>query len=259
MTTRVFLAEDHDDLAALIERKLATRDWRVERARTSAEASARLRGDRFDVVVLDYKLPDGDGLELLGVVRENSPQTPVLFLTAHGSEGVALRALGLGASDYMQKSVTMLDELPSRIDALLAREGEVREASRVVAVEAPPEPKPRALGVDPGVAERLLAEFVHGDVLGAALFDGAGMPIAAILPPPLDPSVLGATLLQVHAQVGLLGRLNRVSPRAYTFLVETDAGTLACTTVGGRAVVAVLVRAGARASERLDALAARVR
>src|ERR1700737_1632281 len=117
---RVFLAEDSDDLAWLIERKLGARaGWTVSRARTAGEAASRLRGDRFDIVVLDYMLPDGTGLDLIPVVRGSAPQTPVLFLTAHGSEDVALRALGLGATDYMQKDGNLLEDIAPRLDALL--------------------------------------------------------------------------------------------------------------------------------------------
>ena len=264
MSIRVFLAEDNEDLARLMAKRLAERSWSVVRAGTAEEATARLRGDRFDAVVLDYQLPDGTGLELLGVVRESSPSTPVLFLTAHGSEEVALQALGLGATDYMQKSGSMLDELPTRLAGLLDRSDDVREASRVVPVEAAhahghAAPRPRA-GIDVEEARKVLTGFVHGDVLGAGVFDGAGAPIATLLPKELDPSVLGASLLQVHAQVGVVGRLNRLSPKGYVFAVETDLGTLACTTVGGRCLVAVLVKQGSsHARERLESLAERVR
>lgn len=260
MTVRVFLAEDHDDLASLVTKRLAARGWTVVRASTANEAASRLRGDRFDAVVLDYQFPDGTGLELLGVVREASPSTPVLFLTAHGSEDVALQALGLGATEYMQKSGDMLDELPLRLAGLLDRGDDMREASRVVAVQGPHVASRSRAGIESEDARRLLEGFVKHDVLGAGLFDGAGAPIAASFPKELDPSVLGASLLQVHAQVGVVGRLNHVTPRGYVFSVETELGILASTTVGGRALIAVLVKPGTtHARDRLDSLAERVR
>lgn len=260
MTVRVFLAEDNDDLARLVAKRLSAQQWTVVRASTADEAASRLRGDRFDAVVLDYKLPDGTGLDLLGVVREASPSTPVLFLTAHGSEDVALQALGLGATEYMQKTGAMLEELPLRLAELLEKGDDMREAARVVPVQAPhAAARPRA-GIEPEEARRLLDGFVKNDVLGAGLFDGAGTPIATLFPTALDPAVLGASLLQVHAQVGVVGRLNHVAPRGYLFSVETELGILACTTVGGRALVAVLVKPGTtHARDRLDALAERVR
>lgn len=283
---RVFLAEDNDDLAALVTKRLTAQDWSVVRAKTADEAASRLRGDRFDAVVLDYQFPDGDGLHLLPIVRESSPDTPVLFLTAHGSEDIALQALGLGATDYMQKSGTMLEELPRRIAGMLSRDVDNKEGSRVVTIR---EARPRTPAATPGAAvpggappieqaeaRALLESFVSSygsvdpssprtatrgnDVIGAALFDGAGASIAALLPAGLDATVLGASLLQIHAQVGIIGRLNHLAPRAYAFTMETEHGTLACTTVGGRALVAVLVKPGStHVHDRLQSLAARVR
>lgn len=260
---RVFIAEDNDDLAHLMERSFASRAWRVVRARTSAEARERLHGDRFDLVVLDYLLPDGNGLDLLRVVRAETPATPVLFLTAHGSEDVALRALGLGASDYMQKSGAMLEELPQRAQALVEREADLKQAARVVAVQGPDARPDRARSErgapDASTARALLEETVKGDILGAGIFDGSGAPIAAILPSGMDAAVLGASLFQVHAQVGVVGRLNRLAPLGYRFVMDVDGGTLAATSVSGRAIVVVLVKGAQHAEERLAILAKRVR
>lgn len=267
---RVFLAEDNDDLAELVSKRLVAQDWSVIRAKTADEAASRLRGDHFDAVVLDYRFPDGDGLQLLPIVREASPDTPVLFLTAHGSEDVALQALGLGATDYMQKSGSMLEELPRRITEMLRRNVDDKDGARIVTVRtararaspagAPPPPPPGAPMLSQAEARALLEGFVGHDVIGAALFDGAGASIAALLPSGLDATVLGASLLQVHAQVGIIGRLNHLAPRSYTFTMEMEHGTLACTTVGGRALVAVLVKPGStHVQDRLATLAGRVR
>jgi CheY-like chemotaxis protein len=260
MSVRVFLAEDSDDLAHLVMKRLGERGWTVVRAATVDEAMARLRGDRFDAIVLDYKLPGGTGLDLLAIAREAAPSTPVLFLTAHGSEEVALEAIGLGATEYMQKSGTMLAELPARLVALLARGAGERAGSRLVTVQGAHGSARARPVIDPKEAQRILQVLVQGDVLGAGIFDGAGAPIAALLPHGMDPALLGSSLLQVHAQVGVLGRLHHLGPKGYLFRVDTDAGILACTTVGGRALVAVLVKTGTtHASERLEMLAERMR
>lgn len=274
MTVRVFLAEDNDDLALLVSKKLESRKWSVTRASTATEATQRLRGDRFDAVILDYKLPDGTGLDLLSVVRQSSPETPILFLTAHGSEDVALQALGLGASDYMQKTGTMLEELPQRVAGLLDRERDTRAGATVSlsVKEAHPEAPRRAakrkgsaaedaFGVlTQDAAKGLVEEFVKGDILGAALFDGAGEPIAALLPSSIEPRALGLALVQVHAQAVLMGRTTHLAPRSYTFTLETEEGIIAATGVPNKALIAVLVKPGSsHASERLRSLAARVR
>ena len=266
MARRIFIAEDNADLAFLLEKRLSAHEgWTIVRAATKDEAQKRLQGDRFDAIVLDYLLPDGTGLDLLSIVRAASPQTPVLFLTAHGSENVALQALGLGATDYMQKDGHLLDDLPGRIDDLLKRERDVATSARVVPVEdvshaAHPERRVRR-ALDPEVAAKALAEIAHGQVLGAAAFDGSGKPIAALLPEGTDATRLGAAVFSLHAQVGVAGRLASLVPRAYAFTMEHADGVLAVTSVTGRCLVAVLVAhdAGeARAREALAALVKRV-
>ncbi len=258
-TVRVFVAEDSEDLAALVERRLVGKaGWHVVRAGSLDEAQRRLRGDRFDVAVIDYMLPDGTGLDLLPVLRSSAPETPILFLTGHGSEDIALQALGLGATEYMQKDGHLLEDLPRRLDALLARAPDVATAARVVPVQeipvrrhAPSEP---ALPDEDALA-RLVSDAVGGNVTGAAVFDGAGKPLAALLPEDADAGRLGAAVFTLHAEVGVVGRLAGVTPRAYTFVLEHERGLLAATTVAGRALLAVLVEPGAGEGAAGEALA----
>lgn len=260
MTVRVFIAEDSDDLAHLVKRRLEADAWQVVRARTASEAASALRGDRFDAIILDYKLPDGNGLDLLSIARESAPATPVLFLTAHGSEDVAMQALGLGATDYMVKTGTLLDDLPLRVRALLAKEGDMRSAATVSVKERAHDAPAEVAALAEEAGAKVLQTFVKGDVLGAALYDGSGHPIAALLPPTIDARALGIALVQVHAQAVLMGRVVNVLPRGYAFTMETDEGTIAASAVPGRAIVAVVVKAGStHAGERLRELAARVR
>lgn len=262
VSVRVFIAEDNDDLARLVTRRLEANAWHVTRARTATEAAATLRGDRFDAIILDYKLPDGNGLELLSIAREAAPATPVLFLTAHGSEDVALQALGLGATDYMVKTGTMLEDLPLRVKTLLGREADMRRAATVsisvkgVARADAQEGSPLA----EEVGAKVLESFVKGEVIGAALYDGSGQPIAALLPGSIDARALGIALVQVHAQAVLMGRVTNLLPRSYAFTMETEEGTIAASAVPGRAIVAVVVKPGStHAGERLRELASRVR
>lgn len=263
MAVRVFLAEDNDDLAHLVRRRLEANAWHVTRARTASEAASALRGDRFDAIILDYKLPDGNGLELLNIARESAPATPVLFLTAHGSEDVAMRALTLGATDYMVKTGTMLEDLPIRVQTLLGKESDMRKAATVsVSVRDVEHATPAAddEGLAAEVGAKVLETFVKGDVIGAALYDGSGHPIAALLPTSIDARSLGIALVQVHAQAVLMGRVVNLLPRGYAFTMETSEGTIAASAVPGRAIVAVLVKPeSSHAGERLRDLAARVR
>jgi len=264
---RVFVAEDNADLASLVERKLAKgRGWSVTRAGSLDEAQRRLQGDRFDVVVLDYRLPDGTGLDLLPILRASAPQTPILFLTAHGSEDVAMQAMGLGATDYMQKDGHLLEDLPARLDALLARSADVATAARVVPVidmHPPPSRREKAAPLpDAEIVSEVLAAFVEGQVLGAAVFDGVGKPLAALLPDTFDATRLGAAAFALHANVGTVTRLAGLDPKGYAFVLEHGAGVASIATVSGLGILVVLVAPEAGepgAREKLTELAKRLR
>jgi DNA-binding response OmpR family regulator len=87
----VLVVEDERRMAALLAQGLGEEGWQVEVVGTVAAASARV-DDGWDVIVLDWGLPDGDGLTLLGRWRRRGLDTPVLMLTARDRERVAVCA-----------------------------------------------------------------------------------------------------------------------------------------------------------------------
>jgi CheY-like chemotaxis protein len=76
----------------------------VRFAANGVEALDRVRREPFDVVVTDLQMPEMDGLELVDVLRREYPQLPVILITAHGSEALAVEALERGAASYVPKS-----------------------------------------------------------------------------------------------------------------------------------------------------------
>ncbi|MBZ9537336.1 response regulator [Modicisalibacter tunisiensis] len=117
---RVLLVEDDAPVAAGIEAGLALADFVVDTVGTLAAAGAARKTIDYDLVVLDRRLPDGEGLGLLQAWRREGVVTPVLMLTAR--DAVASRVEGLqgGADDYLVKPFD-LDELTARLQALLRR------------------------------------------------------------------------------------------------------------------------------------------
>ena len=124
---RVLYVEDNEQDADLTCRRLARSApaIAIETAHTLAEARARLaadaaRGERPDVLLVDVRLPDGNGLELLGEVRAQGLDAAVVMLTGSGDEALVVAALRSGADDYIVKSGDYLDRLPATLVTVLA-------------------------------------------------------------------------------------------------------------------------------------------
>jgi DNA-binding NtrC family response regulator len=83
----------------------------VENAASVGEALRAGGRRKYDLVVVDLKLPDGDGLAVLRWWTENMPETPVVMITAFGTVASAVEAMKLGAVDYLGKPLSSPDEL----------------------------------------------------------------------------------------------------------------------------------------------------
>lgn len=113
---RVLFVEDEPALRFSYERFFRNR-YDLAFAATGAEALAQLQTARPDVLILDMRLPDTDGVDLLRRVREERPELPVLVTTAYVSMEPRLRVLDLPFQGYLIKPFELRD-LGDRIDAL---------------------------------------------------------------------------------------------------------------------------------------------
>jgi DNA-binding response OmpR family regulator len=81
----------------------------VQQAATGAEALGIVRREPVAAVVLDYRLPDQTGLDVLSQIKSAQPRLPVIMMTGYGSEGVCASALKLGIRDYFPKPLSVFD------------------------------------------------------------------------------------------------------------------------------------------------------
>ena len=116
----LLLVEDERELARLIVRELTAAGYSVRHALDGAMALQLFGAHADDLVVLDWMLPDIDGLEVLQRLRQTSP-VPVLMLTARAEEVDRIVGLEVGADDYLTKPFS-LRELVARVRALLRRQ-----------------------------------------------------------------------------------------------------------------------------------------
>lgn len=117
---RVLIVEDERKTRESLLEGLALEGWTVSSAATGEEAIRLLETQAFDLAVLDWMLPDRDGLEVLRHVRARGNQTPVLMLTARGALNDRVTGLETGADDYLAKPFAFA-ELLARSRALLRR------------------------------------------------------------------------------------------------------------------------------------------
>jgi len=116
---RVLIVEDEEAIRQTLRYNLTREGYVVSEAGTGSEALASARRERPDVILLDVMLPEMSGLEVCRVLRQELT-TPILMLTAKGSELDKVVGLQVGADDYVTKPFS-LNELMARISALLRR------------------------------------------------------------------------------------------------------------------------------------------
>ena len=103
----VLVVDDEPDLCELLSITLQRMDLNPRTTGTVAAARRLLKTERFDLCLTDMQLPDGDGLELVQWMQQHSPNVPVAVLTAHGNMETAVKALKLGAFDFVSKPLDL--------------------------------------------------------------------------------------------------------------------------------------------------------
>jgi DNA-binding NtrC family response regulator len=116
---RVLVVDDERLVRWSLGQRLTARGWNVTEAASAAEA---VNAPAPDAAILDYKLPDGDGIEVLRRLRHVDPDLPVIMLTAHQDTELIVEAMKAGASDYLTK--------PFDVDEVVLRMTRAVEAAR---------------------------------------------------------------------------------------------------------------------------------
>ena len=121
---RILLVEDELELARTLKDALSRHDMLVDHVQTIADASSVLRDRVHDVVLLDRRLPDGEGLSIIRPLRAAGITIPVMMLSARGDLADRVDGLDQGADDYLGKPFAT-SELVARLRALCRRPAKV--------------------------------------------------------------------------------------------------------------------------------------
>lgn len=100
---QVLVVDDEPSIRRLTEKELASERRRITTAGSVKEALAVFSRDTYDIVLLDMRLPDGTGLDLLAQFQDMAPEVQVIILTGYGDVDNAVRAMKIGAYDYIAK------------------------------------------------------------------------------------------------------------------------------------------------------------
>ena len=126
MPLRALVVEDEPDLALAVRLHLEAEGFDVDEAGDGDAAVLAAREGRFDVIMLDLRLPKRDGIDVLRTIRAAGDRTPVVCVTARAEERDRVLGLDLGADDYVTKPFSAA-ELMARVRAVLRRSRGTRE------------------------------------------------------------------------------------------------------------------------------------
>lgn len=210
---RILLVEDDRTSAAMLSRWLTHAGFVCEHVDNCTEGLAAVSKREFDLVFLDYVLPDGDGIHLLKELRPYLEDCPVIFITAHGSVDIAVEAMKAGAEDYITKPLTqetvilrasrvLLDRsMAHQLEAMrstlkyaegaggiLANSPAMRTAMERVALVSQTGASTVLLLGESGVGKNLIAQEIHD------LSDRASKPFMAVLCTSLPGNLLESEL-----------------------------------------------------------------
>jgi CheY-like chemotaxis protein/tRNA A-37 threonylcarbamoyl transferase component Bud32 len=127
---KILYVDDDCDLARSVGRNLSCMDHTVTIANTGLEGWNSIKSNQYDLVILDWEMPDLNGIELLKLLRSGDINTPVIMMTGRSALNDRVHGLQSGANDYMTKPFE-IEELAARINAAL----------RACKAAAPPPPK----------------------------------------------------------------------------------------------------------------------
>ncbi|HEX7334739.1 MAG TPA: sigma-54 dependent transcriptional regulator [Pyrinomonadaceae bacterium] len=181
---RILVIDDEQSVTDALRFILTESGLHVDAAKSGAEAKQFLKGAPYDLVFTDLRLPDASGIDLLTLIKSDTPDTEVIVMTAHGSLDITIEAIKLGAFYYIEKpftphQVTTLIERALQFEAIkrenrslksalpdaddfgiIGRDPKMRQIHQVIRTAAPSEASVLIEG-ESGTGKELIAAAFH--------------------------------------------------------------------------------------------------
>lgn len=262
----VLIVEDDATTRTLLERTLSGDGWRTSLAADGRQALKLAERREPDVILLDYKLPGMDGLEVLDRLAARGLPAPVVLLTGHGSEVIAYQALTKGAVDYLTKQQATYDELKGLLVKAVDDWNGVDRLGRPV---SSPLPSGRSRRPMPSGLEQFIAVT---PLEGLIVSDRRGNTVVERVTPSLDTDRIVAKAAALAHQARSLaeaagdreaGQYTLIKGDTYVLAVASAAGGLTLLGVipaatPARECISIIQRAARIVSDTLGADAERV-
>ncbi len=114
MEERVLLVDDEEKFLEMMAERMRARGMQVSTAASATEALRLAEDESFDAIVLDLKMPEMDGIEVLKLLKKKRPDAQIILLTGHATVEKGIEAMKLGAMDFLEKPAD-LNELTKKI------------------------------------------------------------------------------------------------------------------------------------------------
>ena len=212
----ILIAEDEPPARRGFRALFEGEGYAVRTARDGEEALAKFRESRPNVVLLDVMMPKMNGIVACAEIRKLDPLVPILFFTAMPSDVGAVRALGLGADDYIDKAKSP-EELLARVAAALRRASAASPRTDALALDYD---AAKILGVDPATLPLFRRAVARNLMPDPAIIDRVGdVPVCEPLALPDQPVM---DMAQLHLGVGIPKHLQKILHRALVVNPKLD-------------------------------------
>ena len=162
MIKHILIIDDEPDIRGLLSMTIERMGHQFTCTENIEQARQALKENTFDLCLTDLKLPDGSGIEIVTLVEQHHPQTPIIVITAHGSMDIAVEAMKHGAFDFINKPVD-LKNLRALINNALETSKQPQQTSDATGIAGNSSP---ALQLKKNIAKVALSQapvFIYGE------------------------------------------------------------------------------------------------
>lgn len=119
MSEKILLVDDDKDFLEIMSERMTARGMEVTTATSAVQALTQIKKENFDAIIMDFQMPEIDGLDALKAMKEQKPELQIILLTGYATVEKTVEAMKIGATDLLEKPAD-LETLSEKIKAAKA-------------------------------------------------------------------------------------------------------------------------------------------